>query len=483
MRGKLFMNRRTFLTAASATAAASAAPRARAASPAADEGGVRFLERLDRAQALEERIRRIQDYVHTRHYDDKGILYSHTRFDQERAWREDDFKDSSGPNGLRPHEWMNYENSPMCAGIFLAGQCYRYLATKDPQALEYAAKAFRSIDTVFRLSEAAGDRTGPLMQRAGIIDPTDRAEVRRGWISKPYGQMMTLQSSTEQNFGPVWGLFLYRSIAPAATRERVDSIIVAVADYWRESRYTISFFGENWELEKSSPRAQRHMPVWAMINRVAFEVSGERRFRKEFERIDALFGAMPTAMQTNFGLGRYKYISTEDRTFHDKEVVLADLLMDLEPANRDRYLRAMTRWWQFGQIGMRDDLFAYYFIELDATNGQWKPLPKTLKPRPLWTDPWMFQNGTFPVAWGEAAARLALSSPIVARRSQELEQPARKLAQRIFAALDKSHLRYMIDPHDALEPEISYMANVLSGDALTYYPTGYWYGRLHGLWS
>jgi hypothetical protein len=370
----------------------------------------------------------------------------------------------------------------MCAGIFLAGQCYRHLATKDPQSLDYAAKAFRSIDTVFRLSEGAGDRAAPLMQRAGIIDPTDRGDVRRGWISKPYGQMMTLHSSTEQNFGPVWGLNLYRGIAPPAERERAGEIIVAVADCWREMRYTLNFYGERWELESSSPRAQRHMPVWAMINRVAFEISGERRFRKEFERLDALFGGMPTAMQTNFGLGRPRYISTEDRTFHDKEVVLADLLVDLEPARRERYLRGMTGWWQFGQIGMRDDLFAYYFIDLDARSGEWKPLPKSVKPRPLWTDAWMFQNGTFPIAWGEAAARLSVSSPIVARRSPQHAAAARTLAGRIFGALDKSHLRYMIDPDNVLEPEIQYMANVLSGDALTYYPTGYWYGRLHGLW-
>ena len=70
----------------------------------------------------------------------------------------------------------------MISGIFLAGQCYRYLATKEPEALEYAAKAFRSIDVNYAFSEAAAEGSGILMQRAGSIDPNDRFVARPGWI-------------------------------------------------------------------------------------------------------------------------------------------------------------------------------------------------------------------------------------------------------------------------------------------------------------
>lgn len=462
------MNRRQFAATLSASLATSTS------SPAATR-----LTSLDRAQPLLQRIRAIEDYAHNHHYDDKGIFYSHIRFDEERPWRSSDFGGLVGPTGVPIADWMNYENSPMCSGIFLASQCYRYLATKDPQALEYAAKAFRSIDVIFRLSEGSGP--APLIQRSGIIDPTDRWEPRPGWISKPYGQMMTTQSSTEQNFGPIWGMYLYRAIAPPDTKKRIDTIIAAVADYWRDNRYTINFFGENWEFEKSMPRAQRHMPVWAAINRIAFEATGEARFRKEYERLDSLYGAMPTALDTNRGMGRHRYTSTEDRAFHDKEVVVGDILSDLEPARKDRYQRAMTAWWKFSQIGMREDFFSYYFIEIDTHTREWKPLPKTVKPRPLWNSAWMFQNGTFPVAWGEVAARQAISSAMVARRDPAAG--AREFAQRIFAVLDKGHLRYMIDPHNSLEPEIQYMTNILSADAIAYFPAGYWYGRLHGLWT
>jgi lysophospholipase L1-like esterase len=118
-------------------------------------------------------------------------------------------------------------------------------------------------------------------------------------------------------------------------------------------------------------------------------------------------------------LGREKYISTEDRAFHDKEVSVASQLIDLEPQAKDRYLRAMANWWKFAQIGLRDDLFSYYYIELDTLTGAWRPLPKSIKPRQQWNSPSMWQNGTFPVCWGEVAARLSLSSAMLAHRSQE----------------------------------------------------------------
>ena len=56
------------------------------------------------------------------------------------------------------------------------------------------------------------------------------------------------------------------------------------------------------------------------------------------------------------------------------------------------------------------------------------------------------------------------------------------LARKIFAKLDHGQLRYMTDPDNVLEPPLKYMTNLISGDALAYYPTGYWYGRLQKLW-
>jgi hypothetical protein len=442
------------------------------------------LKDLSRSMPLEERIRRIQTFVHQRYYDAKGILYSHINFEEERPHTEADLKDADPNNlGIPEHDLYNYENSSMNSGIFLAGQCYRYLATKDPEALAYAARAFHSLEVNYGLAEQAADQPGILMQRAGSIDPNDRWTARAGWICKPYGGELTTQTSTEQNFGPVWGMYVYRGIAPEKTKARIDSMLVNIADLWQQMGYKINFFGETWEFEKSMPRAQRHMPVWSWVNRVAYDVSGEKRFLREYQRLDSLFGAMPTAQQTNFGLGRQKYISTEDRAFHDKEVVVASFLADLEPQNKERYLRGMAGWWKFGQIGRcDDDYFAYYYIELDTVTGDWRPLPKSVKPRHQWNSPSMWQNGVFPVCWGEQASRLAVSSAILAASNPAHVAEGKELALKIFSRLDRGQLRYMKDPQNSLEPPLKFHTNLLSGDGLAYYPTAYWYGKYHQLW-
>lgn len=469
------MNRKDFLTTAGAGAALAMAP------PGVKGASV-SLKDLNTGMSVEERIRRIQTFVQERYYDDIGLLYSHINFEEERPHKPQDLVGADVNNlGIPADQLYNYENSPMNSGIFLAGQCYRYLATKEPEALEYAARAFRSIDVNYGLSEHAAAGPGILMQRAGSVDPNDRFDAHAGRISKPYGQMMTTQTSTEQNFGPIWGLYMYRSIAPEKTRARIDSMIVGIASLWHQIGYKVNFFGENWEFEKSMPRAQRHMPVWAWVNRVAYEISADKRFQREFQRLDALFGAMPTAMQTNFGLGREKYLSTEDRSFHDKEVVVADFLLEFEPSARDRFVRGMTNWWRFGQIGMRSDFTSYYYIELDTVTGKWRPLPKSIKPRPLWNSPSMWQNGTFPVVHGENAARLAVSTMMVARNNPAVRSEALGLAKKLFDGLDRNRFRYMEDPENSLEPSMKFLTNLLSGDALAYYPTAYWYGRYHKL--
>lgn len=467
------MHRRRFLHLAGLSLPALPAPAAS-----------RRLSDLDVRMPLEQRIRFIESWVHENYFDNLGLMYSHWLFDQERASTPADYDPRTRFSiGVEPHDHNNYENSPMISGIFLAAQCYRYRATKEPAALEYAARAFRSIDVNFRLSEGRAGAAAPLTQRSGHIDPNDRFETRVGWISKPYGQMMTTQTSTEQNFGPVWGMYCYRPLAPPETRRRIDFMIASIARLWREMRYTISFFGEPWSFEQSMPRAQRHMPVWAWINRIAFELTGDPQFQKEFERLHALFGAMPSALETNHGMGRRRYISTEDRAFHDKEIVTADILIDLNPAAAGQYVSSMEKWWEFAGLGMRPDFFSYYYIDLDTVTREWRPSKKTLKPRPLWDSPWMFSNGTFPVASGEYAARRVMSAAMVARRSTRLRDTAKEFARQVFAVLDKSHLRYMIDPENSLEPEIRYLANLLSGDCLAMYPAAYWYGRTHGIWT
>ena len=344
------------------------------------------LRTLSPRLSVARRIRLIEQFVHHRHYDPAGLMYSHIDWKKERPFRRSDFSktDSTLP-GPEPQQWISYENSSFISGMFLAAQCYRHQATGEPEALAMAERAFGSIDTNYRLTEQRDPAAAGLNQKAGSIDPTSQGGARKnGWFCKPYVGLATDHTSTEQHFGPLWGLFLYHPIASSETQNRIIQIFREVSQRWRQN-YRINFVGEAWDLEQSNPRAQRHMFLWSVIQRMAYAMTGDPASLEEYERLDAIFGAIPTPRETAHGLGRPNYISTEDRSFHVQIVIGAEILSQLEPAKKSRYLRGMKAWWEYSFIGQREDLLSYYFIKVDSRTGDWEKLPLSIKPRPLWT--------------------------------------------------------------------------------------------------
>lgn len=431
---------------------------------------------------VSERIALIDRFVDEHYYDPAGLMYSHIKWDEERPFTAADFgPGDSVMGGPEPHAWMSHENSPFIAGLFLAAQSYRYEATHDAAALAAARRAFAAVDGVYRLNEAPPADSGPV-QKAGIIEVSARGVGPvGGFFGKPYYDQATDHTSTEQHFGPLLGLYRYWRIAPPETQARIREIFSAVSRRWRAG-YRINYFGETWNLEESYPRAQRHMFLWAVMHRLAYEVTREPECLAEFRRLDALYGAIPTPRQTMFGLGRPSYISTEDRQFHVQIVIGADLLAELEPAARDRYERGMLAWWDYSHTGQRDDLSAYYFIKVDTLTGAWEKLPLSIKDRAHWRSPFLLHNATLPIAWMGIRERQALTGTIVARHAPPaVAAAARDRVAQIYTSLTKDHLKWFTDPEGVMPAPTRWMLNVLQGDSLAFYSLGYWYARAHGL--
>jgi hypothetical protein len=190
---------------------------------------------------------------------------------------------------------------------------------------------------------------------------------------------------------------------------------------------------------------------------------------------------MPTPRETAWGLGRPSYISTEDRSFHVQMVVAADLMIALEPGHRDRYLHGMQGWWNYSQIGQREDFASYYFIRIDPRTGAWEKLPRSVKPRALWRTSFMLQNATLPICWLGTRERQAVTSAMVAHWIPEEKAAALTRLERIYAPLGKEHLKWFVDPEGVMPPELQWMLNVMQGDSLAFYSLGYWYARANGV--
>lgn len=446
------------------------------------QGDALTLRMLGPEMSVADRIGLIDRFMHERYYDPTGLMYSHINWDKERPFIADDFtNDDSTVPGPEPWQWMSYENSPFISGIFLAAQCYRYQATRDPEALEYARRAYGSIDANYRLTEQHDPAAGGLSQKAGFIDLAAQPKAaQNGFFCKPYYGQATDHTSTEQHFAPLVGLYRYWPLATPEVRERIKQIFSEVSRRWRAG-YKINFFSETWDLEQSYPRAQRHMFLWAVIHRMAYEITHESASYDEFARLDALYGAIPTPRETAWGLGRPSYISTEDRSFHVQIVIGAEILLELEPDNRARYLRGMQEWWKYSFTGQREDLLSYYFIKVDSRTGEWEKLPMSIKPRAFWRSSFMLHNATLPICWVGTRERQGITSAIVARQVPEETGPALNRLGQIYRGLNKDHLKWFADPEGIMPPELNWMLNVLQGDSLAFYSLGYWYARANGI--
>lgn len=446
---------------------------------AAATHGDSALAAMDSTQPVAERIATIERFLDQHYFDAQGLMYSHINWREERPFTRDDFTpaDSTMP-GPEPWQWMSYENSSFVSGLLLAAQCYRYAATQDPAALALAAKAFRSLDVNYRLTEQRNRAAEGPEQKAGFIAQSASGATTAGFFCKPYYGQATDATSTEQHFAPLLGLYRYWPLADEATKQRIAQIFREVSARWRGG-YFINYFGEPWDMEKSYPRAQRHMFLWMVMHRLAYEVTGDTASLAESQRLHARYANMPTPRETEWGLGHPFYVSTEDRSFHVQMVIGAELLLELEPADSPRWLRGMEAWWRYSQIGQREDLASYYFIRINALTGQWEKLPTSIKPRALWKSPFMLHNAILPICWLGTQERQTISSAIIARHVPAASEEARQRYDRIFAGLDKAHFKWFVDPEGVMPEPLQWMLNVMQGDALAFYALGYWYDRAH----
>jgi len=130
---------------------------------------------------IAQKVQTLQDFLGEHYFDENGLMYAmwYWKGEELRPFRMEDFEGYSYPSssdGFTPRGHQNQENSAWNSGIFLWAQCMRYRATGDEQALEYAAKAFNSIDYIFKLTEAVG---------------------HRGYLCKPYDGRVTKETSPD----------------------------------------------------------------------------------------------------------------------------------------------------------------------------------------------------------------------------------------------------------------------------------------------
>ncbi|WP_135557095.1 hypothetical protein [Paenibacillus cymbidii] len=445
---------------------------------------------------LEAKANRIQALYEAVIFDESGIMYSLMKIDGEQI-RPFEPKDCVGAETERFDRWryplqgqwelLNNENSITTSGIYLASQVYRYKATGDEAALEQAGKAFRSLELIYALGEQAG---------------------KPGWMGKPYGFRLSEQTSGDQYLDASVGLFLYHGIAPEPHRRKIETMLIAFADYWRSIDYQIIYFTStrNYKVDRLAFNS-----VVLMINLMAYRFSGnevhlreagyfmeQSRWHHENNQ-DAwknrvLHGVpIPNREETIRTFNKLlegqlqdgEYLCWES-TIHGKFVAkAAEIIAQLSPDwMKEKLEPTLVKWWSVWSLGIGDDLLPYYYFIYNAYDESWRPAPITPRlpeaERPLGKP---FFSYTSQARWMEPLSRFMAVSVIAALRAPSIADDAKRLALRLMDSVDDVRIRWFYDPDGKqLIPELAYMNNVLSSEMPATYLATFWRGRYEKLW-
>ena len=225
-----------------------------------------------------------------------------------------------------------------------------------------------------------------------------------GWMGKPYGFRPSVQTSGDQYCDATWGLFAYHAIAPPAHRQRIEEMLVAFADYWRQADYVLTYFGTSWDQKGET---DSYNAIYAAINAVAYHFSHSPVHLREFEklmgrgtwtqhtRLDALCAALQQQVQQTgkaevipYGvcyrlakdLLRPGELLCWETTIHSKFVLVAmDLIASVMPQTLDgKTGKTSEIWWREWKYGTGEDFLPYYWFAVDLLADTWRPCP----PRP-----------------------------------------------------------------------------------------------------
>jgi hypothetical protein len=441
-------------------------------------------------QPIAHKVEVLQAFLGEEYFDERGLMYAMWKWNASelRPFREDDFEGVAAPP-LEEFGWVahqNYENSASNASLFLWSQALRFGVTQEDAALEYCRKAFGSIDTIFRMTEADG---------------------AHGYLCKPWGGKVSAQTSPDQYIFASNALWAYRvvcaKIADKATLARIDFLLPAMADWWKERNYNLTAF----DVEMKGLETEAHFGFgFQALQQMAFLVTGSAKYSDEARRIGAVLGAAPT-YQDKMRAHLLQYGSVcDERTWQDfqydltrKEFITLEfesrsamwmaaapyhLFMRHDLERAPFYKLTMARIYHYIQCGLRDDLLMPYWVQVDLDRGLVLPVHASATPQsrenPMFG--WSLYAYLSEFCYGDHASRIPHVAVMAHLWAREFCPGALNLAKRMLRALDDTRLKWFVDSDgEQFEPSEYWLRDVLSSDAPAMTCLTYWFARAHGL--
>ncbi|MCC6424100.1 MAG: hypothetical protein IT447_11530 [Phycisphaerales bacterium] len=429
--------------------------------------------------SIADKVKQIQSFLGNRYFDpSSGIMYTlwYWKDDELRPFRSTDRREGQNypqtKAGFSFEGYCHGENGPMMSGFFLQSQCLRYHATGDAQALEFARKAFNSLQIIYHMGEEHG---------------------REGLLGKPYDWRFSEETSVDQYIGAMMGLWEYWCIADRITRQRIAQMLGKMADWWRKAEYKIVYFERHFDL------LPYHAPRMACLNAIAYRVTDDPQYARESDRMWGLCGTWattydnqllkilhsdPASLTQNsdfFGydpsLGKFKFRTREVSAEMYLGLACADWFMAHDSARGPLLKHVIARYWRQMQYGLRDDFMTLYGIEVDLEHETWSTVHTELtdETRKNALAGSLLSAYYSEACWQDHASRIPDASIIAHQHAPEFSPNALDLASRMLQRLDNQRMHHFVDPDGRqLVPELDWIRNVLSGDVPVFTVLTYW---------
>ena len=207
---------------------------------------------------LEKKEVSLRQYVEKYVVDHNGLLCSSLYDETLKPWTPEDIKPTDEFINIPYKIWdiLNYENSGMTTGAYLAAQSYRFLVTKCDDAFRLAQRSFCGIRYIYELGK----------------------QNEEGYFPKTYGGIYSEEASTDQYLYAMKGMMAYRYIAPEEDLQIIKNMITKMTDFWVKRKYRRTYFGIKemlWPLGR-----------FPSLLLMAYKVSGEHKYIDEFKRLN-----------------------------------------------------------------------------------------------------------------------------------------------------------------------------------------------------
>ena len=396
--------------------------------------------------------------------DANGVIYSSLNARTQEPWTPADWSDRNdyfSVKGYEPWEFINYENSGMTTGAYLAAVSHWYRVTGDRDVLARARRAFEGICWIYELGRQKED----------------------GYFPKPYGGRYSEEASTDQYLYVMKAMMAYLDIAADDHRSAIRHMIPNMVDFWVKRHYRRTYFGIEdmlWPLGR--------FPALLLMAR---QVSGESRYLDEFHRLNeqekVYEGPADSLIQNRLnnpdaGCDYEKkhggYLLGHSSECSAMDIMELDECLLRSDAYRDNWLASMKMVWHEGKLDLAENGYAWRHVLYDPRTG------KVSVPEPCYVveaEPlgWSFQRwvGRIQIPRSTMLARVA---PHVNKWLPGEDAPA--TMRKILSGIDPAKVCDYIDTDgQQILPQHKFLTQLISGDAITNWLWAYWLGRADGI--